>query len=35
MGEQSTSGGTGGRLGDWVIITSGVAALVASLLTVV
>ncbi|KAF4302488.1 hypothetical protein GTA08_BOTSDO10101 [Botryosphaeria dothidea] len=35
MGEQSASGGTGGRLGDWVIITAGAAALVASLLTVV
>ncbi|KAK0624462.1 Transmembrane protein 184-like protein [Lasiodiplodia hormozganensis] len=34
MGEESTSGGTGGRFGDWVVIVAGVAALVASLLTV-
>ncbi|OMP82207.1 Transmembrane protein 184-like protein [Diplodia seriata] len=35
MGEESTSGGTGGRFGSWAIIVTGVAALVASLLTVV
>lgn len=35
MGEQSNGVGTGGRLGDVVVIVAGVAALTATLLTVV
>ncbi|KAF2136311.1 uncharacterized protein K452DRAFT_259276 [Aplosporella prunicola CBS 121167] len=35
MGEESSSGGTGARFGHWVIVLTGVAALIATLLTVV